>query len=93
MIHSRLEHTDGNGAWARVVLVDFRKAFDLIDHQILAEKLSKYSIASLIVCWILDFLIDRKQRVKLRIDCLSEWVFFFSLMKASARNCAFVFQN
>ena len=36
MLHSWLESTDGNGATSRAVLFDFRKAFDLIDHHVLA---------------------------------------------------------
>lgn len=71
MIHSRVKSTDGNGATTRVVLFDFRKAFDLIDHCILAEKLTNYNIPRTIVCWILDFLMCRKQRVKLSSDCYS----------------------
>ena len=55
------------------VLFDFRKAFDLIDHHVLARKLSSYDIPRLILCWIIDFLMDRKQRVKLSRDCFSEW--------------------
>ena len=37
MLHSWLESTDGNGATTRAVLFDFRKAFDLIDHHVLAQ--------------------------------------------------------
>jgi len=40
VLHSWLESTDGNGATARVMLFDFCKAFDLIDHHVLAQKLS-----------------------------------------------------
>ena len=57
----------------RVVLFDFRKAFDLIDHNILVRKLSDYDIPKHILCWIADFLSDRRQRVKLAQDCFSEW--------------------
>ena len=32
MIRVRLNHTDGNGSTVRVVLFDFKKAFDLINH-------------------------------------------------------------
>ena len=42
MLHSWLESTDGNGATTRALLFDFRKAFDLIDHHVLAQKLSSY---------------------------------------------------
>ena len=40
-------------------------AFDLIDHNILATKLSTYNIPETSKYWILDFLNNRKQRVKL----------------------------
>ena len=43
---------DGNGATARVVLFDFRKTFDLIDHNVLVWKLSSYDIPRHILCWI-----------------------------------------
>ena len=44
MIHSWAKSTDGNGSTTRVVLSDFRKAFDLIDHRVLARTLSSYDI-------------------------------------------------
>ena len=40
MLHSWNSSTDGNGATTRVVLFDFKKAFDLIDHHILIAKLT-----------------------------------------------------
>ena len=73
MLHSWLESTDGNGATTRAVLFDFRKAFDLIDHHVLAQKLSLYDFPESITRWILDFLTNRRQRVKLSCDCVSEW--------------------
>lgn len=71
MIHSWAKSTDGNGSTTRVVLFDFRKAFDLIDHHVLARKLSSYDIPRPILCWIMDFLTNRKQRIKLSSDCFS----------------------
>ena len=65
--------SDGNSAVIRVVLFDFRKAFDRIDHNILVRKLLDYDIPNHILCWIVDFLSDRRQRVKLVEDCFSEW--------------------
>ena len=73
MLHTWFKNTDGNGSTTRVMLFDFRKAFDLIDHNILAKKLSTYNIPETIKYWILDFLSNRKQRVKLGNDCQSEW--------------------
>ena len=39
MLHSWSLGTDGNGATVRTLLLDYRKAFDLIDHSILVRKL------------------------------------------------------
>ena len=49
------------------------KQGDLIDHNILVRKLSDYDIPNHILCWIADFLLDRRQRVKLAQGCFSEW--------------------
>ena len=38
MVHSWTKHTDGTGSTVRVVLFDYRKAFDLIDYTLLARK-------------------------------------------------------
>ena len=73
MVHSWAKHTDGTGSTVRVVLFDYRKAFDLIDHALLAGKLLALDIPVGVSFWIIDFLTDRTQRVKLGEDCLSEW--------------------
>ena len=49
------------------------KQGDLIDHNILVRKLSDYDIPNHILCWTADFLLARRQRVKLAQDCFSEW--------------------
>ena len=63
MTHSWLNSTDGNGATTRVVLFDFRKAFDLTDHTILVNKLCSYSLPSQVLSWIVDFLQESQQSV------------------------------
>ena len=73
MIHNWNKLTDGNGSTERVVLFDFKKAFDLIDHGVLIRKLSNFDIPDKIIGWIVSFLQNRKQRVKLSQDCFSEW--------------------
>ena len=72
MTHNWLVNTDGNGATAKVVLLDFRKAFDLIDHYVLVQKLTTYDIPSQVKSWIAEVLMDWKQSVKLAQDCHSE---------------------
>ena len=73
MIHTWLKATDGNGAAVRVLLFDYKKAFDLIDHKTLVNKLKQIDIPISIVNWITNFLTGRSQRVKLGSDCFSEW--------------------
>ena len=73
VIHRWLKATDGNGASVRVLLFDYRKAFDLIDHKILVNKLKQFNIPNSVINWVIDFLSGRSQRVKRGKDCLSEW--------------------
>ena len=47
------------------VLVDFRKAFDLVDHEILLRKLKCYKCNDSCVSWFESYLCHRKQRVSL----------------------------
>ncbi len=44
MLHFLNASTDGNGATTRVILFDYKKAFDLIDHRLLLNKLATYDI-------------------------------------------------
>ena len=65
MLHSWSLGTDGNGATVRTLLLDYRKAFDLIDHSILVRKLhNQCKLPASIINWIIDFLSDRSQRIK-----------------------------
>ncbi len=57
----------------RIVLLDYRKAFDLIDHRILVDKILSLRIPPGVARWVCDFLMNRFQRVKLSNDCYSEW--------------------
>ena len=72
MIHTWNSATDGNGATVRVLLFEFKKAFDLIDHRILVGKLCSCDIPDPVISWIIDSLTSRKQRVKLGHDYFSE---------------------
>ena len=73
MLHLWTKATDGTGSAIRVVLFDYRKAFDLIDHNLLVRKVFSLSIPYSIACWVAEFLTHRQQRVKLSADCFSEW--------------------
>ena len=73
MIHQWAKATGGTGAAVRIILFDYKKAFDLTNHHILLEKLRNLSIPYNIFCWIIDSLTDKFQRVKLSNDWYSEW--------------------
>ncbi len=74
MVHTWTQATDGTGNAVRVVLFDYKKAFDLIDHKILATKIIQLQMPSFIKRWVIDFLMNRQQRVKLARDCMSKWI-------------------
>ena len=67
-IHCEL---DGSQAYARILLLDFSKAFDHIDHHILLDKLSKSSVHPILTAWQKSFLTERQQRIKIG-DTLSD---------------------
>lgn len=62
MIDSWLDAMD-NGKMVGVVLVDFKKAFDLVDHQILLSKLELYGIDNQTLIWFNTYLTHRQQQV------------------------------
>ena len=73
MAHHWSQATDGTGAAVRVVLFDYRKAFDFIDHQLLVRKIYSLDIPCGVARWVADFLAHCNQHVKLSMNCLSEW--------------------
>ena len=44
-------------------MVDFRKAFDLVDHTLLLKKLRHYKISDETLLWFSSYLLNRKQKV------------------------------
>ena len=76
LLHKMYVSTDGNGAANQVVLLD------LINHNILVEKLLMLNLPKQVVCWIIDFLMFRKQRTKLSNECYSEYMYALVFRKA-----------
>ena len=48
------------------VMVDFRKAFDLVDHDILLKKLKLYKCDETCIAWFKSYLAQRSQQVTIR---------------------------
>ncbi len=74
MLHCWLSATDGSGSSVRTVFLDYKKAFDTVDHTTLVAKLFSLGIKPCVVNWIIDFLRNRWQRVKLSDNCFSDWL-------------------
>ena len=71
--HYWLHARDGTGSTVRTALLDFRKAFDLVDYHILVAKLLSLGVKPTVVNCVLYFLRSRQQRVKLN-GVVSDWV-------------------
>ena len=52
-----------NGEFTIAVLIDFRKAFDTVDHKILLDKLYHYGIRGIALEWFKSYLSNRQQQV------------------------------
>lgn len=76
MLHHWLDARDGSGSHVRVALLDYKKAFNLVDHwnYLLIAKLYSIGVKPNVVNWICDFLRNRSQHVKLDSSCFSEFV-------------------
>jgi hypothetical protein len=57
---------------ARVLFIDYAKAFDRVDHPTVIQKLGALGVPPIILRWLHSFLTDRQQRVKIH-DFLSNW--------------------
>ena len=73
MLNKWLTETDATGSVTRVMLLDYKKAFDLIDHKLLIAKLLSYGIRSTVINWIID-LRNRLQRVKISTEGVSDFL-------------------
>ena len=72
MLHNVLQRLERKNTYARILLIDFSKAFDHIDHNILLDKLKTNGVPQICVEWQKAFLTSRTQRVKLA-NAKSDW--------------------
>ncbi len=68
LVHCWLDALESNGKVVRILLLDFRKAFDNVDHKILPPKLANAGLPDFLIKWITNFLCERKQHNKLAVQ-------------------------
>ena len=64
LLHHWYEALDSPSTILRICIVDFSKAFDRIDYNILLHKLEQMSVHPVLINWIANFLSGRKQRTR-----------------------------
>ena len=58
-----------DGKYVGCLMIDFRKAFDLVDHSLLLQKLELYKCDENSVSWFTSYLSNRTQRVSMNSKC------------------------
>jgi len=58
------ESSDVSGSIIRILFIDFSRAFDIIDHNVICKKLEENNCPDVLKNWLLSFLTNRTQFVK-----------------------------
>ncbi len=65
LLNMILKHLEGKNNYVRLLFIDFSSAFNCVQPHILAKKLvENFNLDLNIVCWLVDFLTSRSQRVR-----------------------------
>ena len=79
-----VKHLKGTKTHARVLYIDFSSAFNTLQPHLLTQKLiSRFNLDFKLVGWVLDFLVQRTQRVRVN-GCLSD---FSTVSTGSPQGC------
>ena len=62
-ITNRIQEACDNAQYAREIYVDFKKAFDTVNHNILLDKLAHYGVKGIENNWFKTYQTNRKQHV------------------------------
>ena len=72
-----------NNEYCGVVFVDLCKAFDLVNHRILLQKLALYNINEKSILWFQSYLNNRKQSVKINSISSDELIIKYGVPQGS----------
>ena len=70
LTHLLFESSDVENNIIRILFIDFARAFEVIDHNVICRKLDENNCPRFLRNWLLSFLTDRSQFVKVN-DCVS----------------------
>ena len=73
MLHDWFSATDTPFTIVDIVLIDYQKAFDHINHNIILHKLAAKNVPSFLINWVAAFLQNRQQRVNMGLT-VSPWL-------------------
>ena len=73
MMHTWLSYLDSPNKHLRLCFLHFSKVFDRISHNVLIRKLVDLGVRRCLIPWIISFLSDRRQRVKIG-ETFSDWL-------------------
>ena len=73
LMHNMLSELDKSDKLFSVIMDDFKKGFDLIDHTTVIQRLLDMELRPIYAKWLSSFLQDRQQRVKMPDGSLSSW--------------------
>ena len=65
LTHKTLQHLEKKNSYARILFIDYSSAFNIIIPSILHKKLKHLGLSSQLCDWVLDFLTQRPQTVKI----------------------------
>ena len=72
LLQAVYEAVDTGSCGARMFFADYSKGFDMIDHSVLIEELTNMYVHPVLVNWIIAFLCNRTQAVRIE-NIISEW--------------------
>jgi hypothetical protein len=72
LLHTILSALENGSCSARLFFADFKKGFDLVDHNVIICELENLSVHPAIVRWIKAFLSNREQCVQIE-NSYSSW--------------------
>ncbi|KAI4889623.1 hypothetical protein NFI96_008800, partial [Prochilodus magdalenae] len=65
VVHTALTHLEQKNSYVHILFVDFTSAFNTMTPQTLTDKLSSFGLRTSLCNWVLDFLTNRPQSVRI----------------------------